>query len=290
MKILIQLVHVERAENYFFASSDSFCSNPICTRNDKHSEDPGKNKGRCQKMKTKHLNLLMLAGTATLLCASVSRGATAAETSALAEDPAHPLYRPWTVGLEAGTTGLGGSGSWRFSDHFGTRLGVDYIEYSQDGTKLGNLHYDTKLRLLSEPLTLDIYPWQKHSFHISVGMMFNQNEATGSLSDTGPIYIAGRQFSSLDVIPLHLKIEQQPVNPYFGIGGNFFYFDRAHHWAMGGELGVAYTGDPKVSLYRSGPSAPLIDAVLSQEQKNIQNDLDQYRWYPVVKLTVNFSF
>ncbi len=36
------------------------------------------------------------------------------------------------------------------------------------------------------------YPWQKHSFHVSVGMMFNQNQITGNSSGFGPVTIAGQ--------------------------------------------------------------------------------------------------
>ena len=80
------------------------------------------------------------------------------------------------------------------------------------------------------------------------------------------------------------------MNPYLSIGGNFLYFDHAHHWALGGELGVAYTGDPRVSLTRSGPAAPLIDAAVSREQQKAQSWANQLQWLPVVKLMVSYSF
>ena len=122
---------------------------------------------------------------------------------------------------------MGGSISWRFADHWGARVGFDYWEYSDSGLAIKELTYDAKLRLMSEPLTLDIYPWKEHSFHISVGLQFNQNRLTGTTEDTG-IIVAPPGAGTLN-----LHIEQQPVNPYLSIGGNFFYFDRAHHWGPG---------------------------------------------------------
>lgn len=80
------------------------------------------------------------------------------------------------------------------------------------------------------------------------------------------------------------------VNPYLSIGGNFFYFDRDHHWALGGELGVAYTGDPDVSLTRSGPASPLLDAAVRVEQSRIEDYAEQFQFWPVVKIMVTFSF
>ncbi|HWQ93289.1 MAG TPA: hypothetical protein VN673_16560 [Clostridia bacterium] len=52
-----------------------------------------------------------------------------------------------------------------------------------------------------------------------------------------------------------------------------------------------YTGDPKVSLSRSGGiSAPIIDAVLNQERQRAQDWADQYKWLPVVRVMVIYSF
>ena len=219
-----------------------------------------------------------------MACGSIPFTASAAEATTSEESFAPPAYRPLTLGIEAGTTGAGGSLSWRFADHWGARAGFDYFEYSDSGFPIKALKYDAKIRLMSEPLTLDLYPWKGHSFHISAGVQFNQNRLTGTADATGTILPPAR------VGTLNLNIEQQLVNPYLSIGGNFFYFDHAHHWAMGGELGVAYTGDPKVSLTRTGPPAALLDAAVRAAQGGVQDYANQFKWWPVVKLTVSYSF
>jgi hypothetical protein len=213
--------------------------------------------------------LIICAGTAFHSNAAGVTNNAAEMTNNAAEPPARPLYRPWTVGAEAGTEGIFGLwGSWRFSDHVGLRLGADF--------------------------TLDVYPWQKHSFHVSFGWLFNQNQVTGSAGGTGTIVIDGMTFNRDEVGSLNVKMRQQAVNPYLSLAGNFFYFDHAHHWALGGELGVAYTGDPQVSLTRSGgvsgPVGSAIDAAVSAEQKRVQNYADQYKWFPVAKIFVSFAF
>jgi len=237
-------------------------------------------------------NPVLHLGAASLITwAGASLNATAAETSALTDDSGPPPYRPWSLAIGIGTDTLfGGGGSWRFSDHLGMRAGVGYSEWSWDHLGIKGIHYDATVRLLSEPLTLDVYPWQKSSFHISLGMLFNQNELTGTASDSGTIIIDGQPYPTDAVGSVHLKMKQQPVNPYLSIGGDFFYFDRAHHWAMGGSLGVAYTGDQDVSLTRSGPPSPLIDAALNNQEKRIKNFADEFKWWPVAKLFVSYSF
>jgi hypothetical protein len=232
-------------------------------------------------MHTKNIGLY---AASLMVCGAIPSIASAADATAPEQTVPPPLYRPWTLGLDAGTTGLGGGLSWRFADHWGVRAGADYLQYSDNGFAIKDLSYDAKIRVASEPLTLDIYPWKQHSFRISLGLQFNQNRLTGTAQDAGTIIPPAKLGT------LSLEVEQQPVNPYLSIGGNFFYFDKAHHWALGGELGVAYTGDPKVNLTRSGPPSNILDAAVRLEQSRIEDYASQFKWWPVVKLAVTYSF
>jgi hypothetical protein len=225
-----------------------------------------------------------------IACLGITFTASAAETTNnVAELPTRPDYREWTVGVEAGSTGAGVFGSWRFYDYLGVRAGFDYFQWTENNLSIADFRYSTKLRFMSEPLTLDIYPWKAHSFHISAGVMFNQNQLTGSSSGFGPITIGGETIEFENMGVLNLKIQQQPVDPYLSIAGNFFYFDHAHHWALGGELGVAYTGDTTVSLTSSRHTAA-IDAAVNYEQQKAQDWVNQFKWFPVLKLMVTYSF
>jgi hypothetical protein len=230
--------------------------------------------------------------TCLIVFAGAAIAATATEeTNNPAELSLRPNYYPWTFGFEGGSQGLfGGFGSWRFSDHVGLRLGADYTQDSKSAVGIKGTDYDVQLRLLAEPLTLDVYPWRKHSWHISFGWLFNQNELTGSATPHPTIIIDDKPFPIDRVGSLDLRIKQQPVNPYLSIGGNFFYFDHAHRWAFGGELGVAYTGDPKVDLTRNGQPSPIIDAAVAAAAQRTRDWAKQYQWWPVLKLNVSFSF
>jgi hypothetical protein len=201
-------------------------------------------------------------------------------------------YHPFTLSLDAGTMGAGGGASWRFCSLLGVRAGVDYFQFSLD-RNIKDVDYSAKLRLLSAPLTLDVYPWKSSSFHVSLGVLINQNQFTGTGTATGnaTVTLDGQDFTAADVGSLNLKLEQDPVNPYLSIGGNILYFDHAHHWALGGELGVVYTGDWDVSLTRSGgvPNAT-IDSALAGEKSRVQDVLKDVKFWPVLKLTVSYSF
>ena len=215
----------------------------------------------------------------------------AEETNNPAELTSRPDYYAWTFGIEGGSQGLiGAFGKWRFSDHVGLGLAGDWTEHSESAVGIEGTDYDVKLRLLAEPLTLDVYPWRKHSWHVSFGWLFNQNQLTGSATPHPTIIIDGQPFPIDQVGSLDLRIKQQPVNPYLSIGGNFFYFDHAHRWAFGGELGVAYTGDPKVELGRNGQPSAILDAAVAAAAERTRDWAKQYQWWPIAKLSVSFSF
>jgi len=187
---------------------------------------------------------------------------------------------PLTVGAEAGTTGAGVGANFRFSDHFGVGTAFDYFKYSYNG-KIQDNNYNLHLRLMSEPLTLDLYPWKSSSFRVSAGLMFNQNRLTGAT--TGTLNLNGVPFPGATA---NLEIKQQPVDPYLALGGNL-YFDKGHHFSLGGELGVVYTGDPKVNLTTTPPAPP---SDVQAEQAKIKRYAKDAEFWPVLKVSLNYSF
>jgi hypothetical protein len=190
------------------------------------------------------------------------------------------FYHPFSISAELGTTGAGGSVGWRFSDLLGVHAGMDYFNWS-GSAKIEDITYNVKVQPLTETVALDIYPWERHSFHVSVGIMVDQSELTGSAS--GAYALNGRTYTGT----LDLNIRPQPVNAYLSIGGNLFYFDHAHHWAMFGELGVAYVGDAQVSLSASDPAATL---AVANEQNKIEDSRKHFPFWPILKLGVTYSF
>ncbi len=218
-----------------------------------------------------------------------------------------PNYRAVTIGVDAGTTGFGGSASLRFSDHFGVRGGVNYFSYDTDEftyttrdpglSPAVDQKFKASIRLLSEPVALDYYPSAKSSFRVSLGVLINQNEFTANVQNSG---VSGSSFVFNGVNYLQsgftngvdLEIKQQILSPYVSVGTSF-YFGKSKRWALSGELGVAYTGSPKVTL--STPNSAYngnqayLDDVAAEEAK-IEKEAEDYKFYPIVKIGVSYSF
>ncbi|MFO1514735.1 MAG: hypothetical protein U1F83_17800 [Verrucomicrobiota bacterium] len=215
------------------------------------------------------------------------------QTVKAADETGAPDYRPFTLSLEASSTGPGVAADWRFAEHFGARAGVNGFFGASIG--IGNrdiegINYDAKLKLMSEPLALDIYPWKSSTFRITVGIMLNQNQVEGQVPQD-PVFgntfidINGTSYDSASIGDLNMKLEQNLVAPYVSIGMSF-YLDKQKHWSLGGELGVAYTGTPDVTLSTSSGLVPQQD--LNAEAQQIEDGA--WKFYPIVKVSLNYSF
>ena len=188
---------------------------------------------------------------------------------------------PYSVTAEAGTTGIGGNGSWRFMDYLGADTGYDFFSFSYAGTIKDN-RYNVRFRLMSEPLNLDVYPWERSSFHIALGALFNENRLSGNA--TGSVNLG----SGTPSYPGSLNLVYKPnvLDPYVGIGGNL-YFDHAHHWSVLGALGVAYAGDGTVTLVSSPDKYPV---ALENERNRIKSYTRDLSFWPVAKIGLTYSF
>lgn len=201
-------------------------------------------------------------------------------------------YQPFSLRAEAGTLGLGVSAGWRFADHLGVRAGVNYFGYSEDGNDIEGVSYNSELRLLSAPIGLDIYPWHNRSFRFSVGALINKNRLEGNSPSTGPgtfVELNGNLIDSGAVGNISMESEQDIFSPFLSIGGDF-YLNQAKTWSLGYELGVAYTGSPDVSLTRDGGADVNIDAQLEAERQQLEDKAKDFKFYPIVKVSVSFSF
>ena len=204
--------------------------------------------------------LIGAAALGLLTLVSTTRISAGADSSV----PAQAI--PYSITAEAGTTGIGGNVGWRFLDNLGVDGGFDYFDYSRNG-KIKDNKFDASLRLMSQPLNLDVYPWERSSFHIALGALFNENHISGGAS--GSLKLDNQPYTG----HLALLYKQNLVSPYLGIGGNL-YFDHAHHWSLMGALGAAYVGEGSVSLTPS--TTPRLNAA---QNAGLQRELSKIKKY-----------
>jgi len=192
-----------------------------------------------------------------------------------------PAYRHWTAGVEGGTFGAGPEVRWHFSDIVGVGAAYDRMSFSYSGMIEDN-DYHANARLMTVPITADFYPLKNDYFHVSAGILLNWNKFTGTSS--GTVDLNGTPY----VGTAKLQITQRRVDPYFAIGGNF-YFTKSHHLSMGGELGLVYTGIPRANLTLNPPNGA-VETQRQEEENKIRHDIHWVQVWPVLKLSLNYSF
>src|SRR5262245_56524493 len=87
-----------------------------------------------------------------------------------------------SIGVRAGTLGLGLEFSYPISQRLGIRLNGDGYTYSRKYTQ-DNIDYDGKATLRTGSLLFDFYPFA-NNFRISAGPMYNGNKLGLSTPNT----------------------------------------------------------------------------------------------------------
>ena len=193
--------------------------------------------------------------------------------------------------LKAGTLGAGLDVSKSISERLAVRLQANALNYNHDTTK-SDVDYKAELELRSAGVLLDWHPFSG-VFRVSGGAYWNGNKATVTGRPTGNTYqINGQPYSSAEIGSLSGKIDFPSVAPYLGVGlasapkagrGMTFSFD----------LGVLYQREPNVALRvacgTTGRCAQLQSDVAA-EQVSLQDDLKDFKFYPVASFGIGYRF
>lgn len=199
--------------------------------------------------------------------------------------------------LEASTAGLGADYVIGFGDHLQIRAGGNAFNfsYSVDGSSAataGELDYDGDLKLRSAGPTIDWYP-TGNSFRISIGFHWNDNRIQNRATCNDPSGDCDMGFSVFDRATLGTitaDIDFATFAPYIGIGlGNPL---KQEGFSCLLDVGVMYQGSPKVSLSSDGScsSNPLCREALEREEREVQEDLKPFRFFPVINLAMGYRF
>jgi hypothetical protein len=195
----------------------------------------------------------------------------------------------FSVGLKASTLGAGIEAETSFSDTFGGRVGINYFEYDFNGTK-DDIDYDFDVTLLSVSALLDWHPF-KGSFRVSGGVMYNGNDIDADARSSATYEIGNTTYQASQVGNLTGDIDFNDVAPYAGIGWDTS-FGKSGRFGLLVDLGVMYQGSPEVDFTANGPisASQAFQNDLASEEENLQNDIDEYEYYPVVSIGFAYRF
>ena len=190
-----------------------------------------------------------------------------------------------SVGVRAGTLGLGVEVSFPISQRFGLRINADAYNYSRT-FKQDDIDYDGKATLKTASLLADWYPFA-NNFRISAGPVYNGNKL-GLTSQPGNVIVNGVTYSAT----VDGEVEFKKYVPYAGIG-----YGRPIRTglSMTFDLGVVFQGTPTGTLTGtcSSPTpgaCATFQSDLAAQQASLNETLKDFRYYPVVAVGLAYTF
>lgn len=217
----------------------------------------------------------------------------ASATTAHAADDEQGRFK---VGVTGGTLGVGPEVSYRISDNIGVRGNVTFLSVNTD-IDSDDLTYDAKLKLQSGGAMLDVYPFGG-GFRVSGGLRINGNEASAvATPNAGANYtIDGTSYTAAEIGTLTAVTDVKKIAPSLtlGYGGGL-----SSGLVFGVEVGALFQGAVNVQPLTftglcAGTSAPAgcatLAADLEAERLSVNEDIDGYKVYPILQLSVGYRF
>lgn len=197
------------------------------------------------------------------------------------------------VAGKIGTLGVGAEVTTALAPAWNARFGLNAASWDHNTTR-SDVRYDADLRLRSFTALADWHPLQDN-FRISAGLTYNGNEVKLRGRPSGNVTIGTTTFTPAEIGRLDGKLDFKKAAPYFGIGwGNALAKERT--WSFTADLGVLYQQKPRVSLSAtcgtalSAPRCAELQTETAIERQQLQDDVSDYRWYPVVSVGVSYRF
>jgi hypothetical protein len=195
--------------------------------------------------------------------------------------------------VNGGTTGFG-LGLATGSNNLTGRLSYDTWSrtFTQSDSN-GNYNVDLKLQNISA--LVDWYPFGG-AFRTTLGLVANGNKANLSAVPTGGNYtFNGVTYTSAEVGSYTGELKFNSTAPYLGIGwGN--PVAKAKTWGFVSDIGVLFQGSPKVtSAATCGAALNATDCATFQSNvaagaTQLESDLKNYKYYPVISIGLSYHF
>jgi hypothetical protein len=209
------------------------------------------------------------------------------------------------IGVKVSTLGVGVEAATPLAGKFNVRGGFNMFRYSRAITNDG-IKYNGQLQFQSAEAHLDWFPFG--GFHVSPGILFyNGNQLTGTAAVPGgqSFSVGGTSYESDPLTPVTGtgKLNFLRVSPSIMAGIGNLIPRNGRHYSFLFEVGGVYQGSARVALNLAGnvcdsmglncraiSTDATVQANIQAQQTKIQNDINPYRFFPVVSLGVGFNF
>ena len=197
------------------------------------------------------------------------------------------------LALKGGTPGIGAEVGMGLTDSLVLRGGANYLKFSFDST-IDQVDYNMEPELKNGSLLLDWHPFA-NGFRLTGGVYLNDNEI--NVDGTYRKDLVSNQYQQDTYLTdqVHVKgmVDFNTVAPYAGLGWTSNHGEKG--WGVAFDIGVMFQGEPNVSdLHAESPfgmeNQPEVVRFLDEQKKAIEDDLNEFQYYPVASLTLKYNF
>ena len=231
--------------------------------------------------------------------------ASVAEPAPAPKGPAEKSSSKVGIGVKFSTLGAGIEVASPLTYKLNLRGGFNIFRYSRAITNNG-IVYDGNLHFQSAEAHLDWFPFG--GFHVSPGLLFyNGNSVTSTAAVPGgqTFTLGGTQYLSDPAVPVNGTgtLDFVKVAPSIMVGVGNLIPRNGRHYSFLFEVGGAYQGSARVALNLAGnvcdptgticrpiSSDPTVQANIAAQQQKIINDVNPYRFFPVISGGIGFNF
>ena len=214
------------------------------------------------------------------------------------------------IGGGIGTPGANVEAQIALNDLFGLRGGYNYLAYSTDDT-FDDIAYDAELDMQTFGAFLDVRPFS-NSFIVTGGAYFGDKKIDAIARPTTSVEIGGTFFTPEQIGELDMTGDIGSTAPFAGIGFDTTFQGDGN---IGFKLiaGAMFTDSPAITLTAEGgdicafedpvqaaaceadPAAQtaalvVFQAELEQERQNLEDDIEDFKVYPVLQAGLTFRF
>ena len=225
---------------------------------------------------------------ALLSCSALVAGCSS--TSTYSSEAKSADVGKFGLGASAGTTGATLDAKYAISNKIGVRGNFNYLTFDID-EEFDDIDYEGELELTTFGGFVDFAPFG-NGFVLSGGAYLGNKELDIDASPTTAVTIGDQSFDPSEIGTLAGTVELNNFAPYAGIGYDNF-IAGSKEWSFNARAGVMFTGSPDVELVSANGSLSdnqiLLDE-LEAEIQSIEDDAEDFKYYPVVTVGVTRRF
>ncbi|MBO1075498.1 hypothetical protein [Roseomonas marmotae] len=191
------------------------------------------------------------------------------------------------LGVTGGTLGIGPElnikpQSWPL----GLRLNYTTFDFDRDFSVNG-VNYNGTLDLSSFGATLDFYPFRT-GFRVSAGLRYSDDSVDLTGHTERNFRYKGTTIAGSDLGTLYGDVTYNKIKPYLGLGYTYAFLGGRLPVSL--DVGATYLGNPDVNL-RADAGAPAIAAAYVESKRHdLERKMDNYKFYPVIQLSIAYRF